>query len=620
MSKYKNYAKSYSRMALSKKNTYASNCGAGKEGNAGFQSGNTCGGEGKGGGSEEPKKPKKPKKSDTGAGEGGGIWWGGNYAELNIPQEAVDEIAQSGANDEAVASWHGDIDFSNISDEQLKNELEQHDLGEANMKDRESQEKALLWMSAHDIKEDPDSYAPDTGAGDGGGDAPADEVADMVSSIKDAGGRNLGDIEGDMFASKQELRDELETMYHYDAMDEGVDASEAITDAHVDAVWDSLGSDYVTEEERVGTSGTGAGASYNPDKHYEGTSAFIDDLLESRDKRRKSTDPDDLRSMVDKIAKENWDSETGTIREHTDLYPKISNASEEGGLSLSWQEITSIQAYMEDELIQQADTGAGDGSEDWRDQEVEVGSHGIKGSDEREPIMEKWGDMVSDYADLTWDSQGNTYEGQVLQLNSKSDVQRFLDYTWTDSTGESIAPQGFVDAVWKEVEKNLKVLGDEFDDDGNRTNAPEVDTGAGEARIETDVAIPEDEPTDAYEPSKMESKTREVDSIRGHKIMPKALSSKVPPLGSQDGKGKDAIVYAKFFDPQGSATWYMTEFDPKTGDAFGYADMFGSGDSQSAEMGYFNVWEIGQTMGKMGIPMERDNYWTEKTINESVSG
>ena len=60
----KNYAKSYSRMALNKKNTYASNCGAGKEGNAGFQSGNTCGGEGKGGGSEEPKKPSKPSKPE----------------------------------------------------------------------------------------------------------------------------------------------------------------------------------------------------------------------------------------------------------------------------------------------------------------------------------------------------------------------------------------------------------------------------------------------------------------------------------------------------------------------------------------------------------------------------
>jgi len=393
-------------------------------------------------------------------------------------------------------------------------------------------------MSAHDISEDPDMYAPTeeslqaltqdeknelTGAGEGG--APADEVADMVSSIRDAGGRNLGDIEGDKFASKQELRDELEAMYHHDAMDEGVRSEDAITDAHVDAVWDSLGSVYVTEEERVGTSG-------------------------------------------------GYDEEAGAD-------------------APSKEDIEAMEGLD----IMQPDTGAGEGGgEDWRDQEVRTGYTG------GEPNMEKWGDMVSDYAEVTLGSQGNMYEGQVLKINSKDDVQRFLDYTWTDKTGESIAPQGFVDAVWEEIQETQGGGASE-----------------GEAMAVTDVAIPEDEPTDAYEPSKMESKAREVDSIRGHKIMPKALEKKLPPLNSQDGKGMDATVHAKFFDPQGSATWYLTEYDPKTGDAFGYADMFGSGDSQSAEMGYFNVWEIGQTMGKMGIPMERDNYWTEKTINESIA-
>jgi hypothetical protein len=104
--------------------------------------------------------------------EEGKVGWVGNYAELNIPQEAVDDISQSGANDEAVDDWHGDIDFSNITDENLKNELEQHDFSENQMSSRENMEKALLWMSAHDISEDPDMYSPtedslqaDTGEG-----------------------------------------------------------------------------------------------------------------------------------------------------------------------------------------------------------------------------------------------------------------------------------------------------------------------------------------------------------------------------------------------------------------------------------------------------------------------
>ena len=96
--------------------------------------------------------------------------------------------------------------------------------------------------------------------------------------------------------------------------------------------------------------------------------------------------------------------------------------------------------------------------------------------------------------------------------------------------------------------------------------------------------------------------------------MPKGLEKKLPPLYSQDGKGMDATVHAKFFDPQGSATWYLTEYDPKTGDAFGHADMgFGQG-----ELGYFNVWEIGQTKGKMGLPMERDMYFDPKSLNDAI--
>ena len=470
MSKYKT---SYGKFAVNRKNKYASDCGAGKEGSGGFQPGNTCGGTGKGDGAEDPKK-KKPKKSDTGSGKGG------------MSQEAIDA-------------------YKDISHADIDNMLEEKDI---------TQDEAKL------MREYVDAYQAqsDTGSGEGGG------------FYEEYNGHDI------------------------ELVDDGDGDWSLLIDGNQEAIYNNL-----------------------KDPNF--------DLIQEEGKK-----------LVDGMD----EPDTGS-GEGYDETPGADAPSKE-----------DIEA-MEGLDTMQPDTGADEGGEDWRDQEVRTGYTG------KEPEMEKWGDLVSSHADYAWDSQGNMYEGQVLKLNSKDDVQWFLDYTWTDKTGESIAPQGFVDAVWDEVEKNLKVLGDEFDDDGNRTNAPEADTGSGEARIETDVAIPKDEPTDAYDPSKMESKTREVDSIRGHKIMPKELSSKVPSLGSQDGKGKDAIVYAKFFDPQGSATWYMTEFDPTTGEAFGYADMFGSGDSQSAEMGYFNVWEIGQTMGKMGIPMERDNYWTEKTINESIA-
>ena len=52
------------------------------------------------------------------------------------------------------------------------------------------------------------------------------------------------------------------------------------------------------------------------------------------------------------------------------------------------------------------------------------------------------------------------------------------------------------------------------------------------------------------------------------KLLTKELEKKLPSLYEQDGKGDEAIAYAKFFDPCGSWTWYATEYDPKTREFF----------------------------------------------------
>jgi len=41
------------------------------------------------------------------------------------------------------------------------------------------------------------------------------------------------------------------------------------------------------------------------------------------------------------------------------------------------------------------------------------------------------------------------------------------------------------------------------------------------------------------------------------------------PLYSQEN-GKDPLVITKLFDPCGSASWYLTEYDPVEKIAFGY--------------------------------------------------
>jgi len=87
------------------------------------------------------------------------ITWEGNYIlGLAIPREAVDDIARIGANDEAVDRWHKSVNFKNISDKELENEVSQHGLSDNQLSNRQNMEKALLWMASHDISEQPERY------------------------------------------------------------------------------------------------------------------------------------------------------------------------------------------------------------------------------------------------------------------------------------------------------------------------------------------------------------------------------------------------------------------------------------------------------------------------------
>ena len=81
------------------------------------------------------------------------------------------------------------------------------------------------------------------------------------------------------------------------------------------------------------------------------------------------------------------------------------------------------------------------------------------------------------------------------------------------------------------------------------------------------------------------------------------------PLYSQDGKGKDAKVLAKFFLQ--SFTWYVLEFD-------GNDTFFGiviNGDD--GEYGYFSLSELQSVRGMWGLGVERDKYFNPTTIAET---
>lgn len=86
---------------------------------------------------------------------------------------------------------------------------------------------------------------------------------------------------------------------------------------------------------------------------------------------------------------------------------------------------------------------------------------------------------------------------------------------------------------------------------------------------------------------------------RGHKFLPNK-SGGIPALGTTE-RIADPMVCAHYF--VGSWDWYVTEYDPTTGDAFGLVKGF------ETELGYFNLFELETVLAGGLWPVERDCYF-----------
>lgn len=91
------------------------------------------------------------------------------------------------------------------------------------------------------------------------------------------------------------------------------------------------------------------------------------------------------------------------------------------------------------------------------------------------------------------------------------------------------------------------------------------------------------------------------------KLLPKYIRNKLPKLGEQDSRGLHAIAYIKFFTPDSSWTWYVTEFD-------GIDTFFGLVDGFEKELGYFSLKELESIRGQLGLKIERDLHYKPTEI------
>ncbi len=81
------------------------------------------------------------------------------------------------------------------------------------------------------------------------------------------------------------------------------------------------------------------------------------------------------------------------------------------------------------------------------------------------------------------------------------------------------------------------------------------------------------------------------------------------PLYAQEHE-KDPLVIAKLFAPAGSATWFLTEYDPVEKIAFGYV----TGLAEN-ELGYISLTEMESIKGPLGIGIEQDLYFQQKRLS-----
>jgi hypothetical protein len=93
-------------------------------------------------------------------------------------------------------------------------------------------------------------------------------------------------------------------------------------------------------------------------------------------------------------------------------------------------------------------------------------------------------------------------------------------------------------------------------------------------------------------------------------LLTKEIEKQIPPLYSQDGKGNEAIAYAKFFTPDANWTWFATEYDPKTRQFFGLVV------GMETELGYFSLDDLEKARGPLGLSIERDLHFVPKALGE----
>ena len=93
------------------------------------------------------------------------------------------------------------------------------------------------------------------------------------------------------------------------------------------------------------------------------------------------------------------------------------------------------------------------------------------------------------------------------------------------------------------------------------------------------------------------------------RLLPDDIAKTLPPLYATENED-DPIVRVKFFTPDSSWTWFLTEFSPAQHLCFGMVH------GLDHELGYFSLDELEEVRGPLGLPIERDLSFEPRPLSQ----
>ncbi|NMR34959.1 DUF2958 domain-containing protein [Chryseobacterium aquaticum] len=96
------------------------------------------------------------------------------------------------------------------------------------------------------------------------------------------------------------------------------------------------------------------------------------------------------------------------------------------------------------------------------------------------------------------------------------------------------------------------------------------------------------------------------------KLITKELEKRFAEVGDQS-QSSNPLIIAKFFNPCGSETWYISEWDKDADRCFGYIEGM-----WEDEWGYVSIRELEELRLPFGLSIERDRFFKEIRFKELI--